>query len=36
MDRPFPAYRCDEHYVFVCYAHENKDTVYPELKIGAA
>jgi len=29
--RPFPAYRGDEPYVFVCYAHEDAETVYPEL-----
>jgi len=32
MKRPFPAYKGDEPYVFVCYAHENADVVYPELQ----
>ena len=32
MKRPFPAYQGDEPYVFVCYAHENADRVYPELQ----
>ena len=31
MDRPFPAYQGDDPYVFVCYAHEDSDVVYPEL-----
>ncbi len=31
MDKPFPAYRGDEPYVFVCYAHEDEDEVYPEI-----
>ena len=31
MDKPFPAYQGDEPYVFVCYAHEDEDVVYPEL-----
>jgi hypothetical protein len=32
VDRPFPAYKGDEPYIFVCYAHENTDIVYPELR----
>jgi len=32
MKRPFSAYQGDEPYVFVCYAHENADAVYPELQ----
>jgi TolB-like protein/Tfp pilus assembly protein PilF len=32
MKRPFSAYQGDEPYVFVCYAHENADRVYPELQ----
>ncbi len=28
---PFPAYEGDEPYVFVCYAHRDRQTVYPEL-----
>ena len=31
MEKPFPAYQGDEPYVFVCYAHEDSDVVYPEL-----
>ena len=31
MDRPFPAYKGDEPYIFVCYAHEDSAVVYPEL-----
>ena len=31
LDKPFPAYQGDEPYVFVCYAHEDSDVVYPEL-----
>ncbi len=31
MDQPFPAYRGDEPYVFVCYAHEDEGVVYPEI-----
>ena len=31
MDKPFPAYQGDEPYVFVCYAHEDSDIVYPEI-----
>ncbi|MEO8009163.1 MAG: TIR domain-containing protein, partial [Betaproteobacteria bacterium] len=32
MKRPFPAYKGDKPYVFVCYAHENAGGVYPELQ----
>ena len=32
MDRPFPAYKGEEPYIFVCYAHEDSDVVYPELQ----
>ena len=28
----FPAYRGDEPYVFVCYAHEDEVTVYPDIQ----
>ena len=28
MDRPFPAYKGDEPFIFVSYAHANADTVY--------
>ena len=31
MDKPFPAYQGDAPYVFVCYAHEDSDIVYPEI-----
>ncbi len=31
MDKPFPAYRGDAPYVFVCYAHNDEDMVYPEI-----
>jgi TolB-like protein/tetratricopeptide (TPR) repeat protein len=31
MERPFPAYQGDEPYIFVCYSHDDADTVYPEL-----
>lgn len=30
-DKPFPAYEGDAPYFFVSYAHEDADTVYPEL-----
>jgi TolB-like protein/Flp pilus assembly protein TadD len=32
LETPFPAYRGDEPYIFVCYAHEDSDTVYRELE----
>jgi TolB-like protein len=32
METPFPAYRGDEPYIFVCYAHEDADAVFPELR----
>ncbi len=32
MDKPFPAYQGDEPYVFVCYAHDDEDVVYPEIR----
>ena len=31
MERPFPAYRGDDPYTFVCYSHTDADLVYPEL-----
>ena len=31
MERPFPAYTGDEPFIFVSYAHEDSDLVYPEL-----
>ena len=32
LDKPVPAYRGDEPYVFVCYAHEDDGKVYPEIE----
>ncbi len=32
MEKPFAAYKGDEPYVFVCYAHEDADIIYPEIK----
>ena len=31
VERPFVAYRGDLPYIFVCYAHEDSDTVFPEI-----
>jgi TolB-like protein len=31
MDRPFPAYKGDEPYVFVSYSHKDSDAVFPEI-----
>ena len=31
LERPFPAYRGAESYVFVCYAHSNAEVVYADL-----
>ena len=31
MERPFEAYRGDEPYVFICYAHDDQAAVYPEI-----
>jgi TolB-like protein len=31
LDHPFEAYEGDEPYVFVCYSHDDKSLVYPEL-----
>lgn len=31
MKKPFPAYEGNDAYVFVCYAHADAKTVYPEL-----
>lgn len=30
-ERPLPACTGDEPYVFICYAHEDSDIVYPEI-----
>jgi tetratricopeptide (TPR) repeat protein/TolB-like protein len=32
LERPFEAYRGDEPYVFICYAHDDQAVVYPELR----
>jgi dienelactone hydrolase len=32
MDKPFPAYDGDGPYVFVCYAHDDAQIVYPEIQ----
>ncbi len=32
MDKPLPAYRGDEPYVFVCYSHADEKIVYPEIR----
>jgi|TARA_B100002003_G_scaffold251659_1_gene296530 hypothetical protein len=32
MDRPFPAYRGGEPYIFVSYAHEDSNAVFPEIQ----
>ena len=31
MDRPFPAYSGDDPYIFVSYAHDDDEIVYPEI-----
>ena len=31
MDKPFAAYKGELPYIFVCYAHEDSDAVYPEI-----
>ncbi len=31
MEKPFPAYRGDEPYIFVSYAHTDTASVYPEI-----
>ena len=31
MDKPFPAYKGDEPYVFVSYSHRDSSTVFPEI-----
>ena len=31
MERPFSAYIGDDPYIFVSYAHEDAELVYPEL-----
>ncbi|MCZ6643827.1 MAG: protein kinase [Gammaproteobacteria bacterium] len=32
MKKPFPAYKGTQDYVFVCYAHADRNVVYPEMK----
>ncbi|MDP7357121.1 MAG: toll/interleukin-1 receptor domain-containing protein [Pseudomonadales bacterium] len=32
MDRPFSAYKGEESYIFVSYAHEDDELVYPEIE----
>jgi hypothetical protein len=32
LDKPFPAYDGDGPYVFVCYAHADRKTVYSEMR----
>ena len=32
VERPFPAYKGDEPYIFVSYAHADADLVYPEIQ----
>ncbi len=32
LEKPFSAYKGDEPYIFVCYAHEDSAIVYPEMK----
>ena len=32
MDKPFAAYTGDQPYVFVCYAHDDSDVVFPEIQ----
>lgn len=31
MERPFPAYKGNQPYVFVSYAHDDAELVYPEI-----
>ncbi len=31
MEQPFAAYKGDEPYIFVCYAHDDSAIVYPEM-----
>ena len=32
MERPFPAYKGDHPYIFVSYAHDDSEAVFPEIK----
>ncbi len=32
MEKPFSAYQGDEPFVFVCYAHDDADGVYPQMR----
>ena len=31
IERPFSAYKGDEPFLFICYAHDDVDIVYPEI-----
>ena len=31
VEKPFPAYKGDDPYIFVCYAHADDEIVYPEI-----
>jgi|TARA_Y100000310_G_scaffold195356_1_gene195331 TolB-like protein len=31
VERPFPAYKGDDPYIFICYAHADAEVVYPEI-----
>ena len=33
MDKPFPAYKGPESFVFVCYAHSDSSIVYSDLEL---
>jgi len=32
MDKPFPAYQGDDPYIFVSYAYDDADLVFPEMQ----
>ena len=32
MERPFPAYKGGKPYIFVSYAHEDSEVVFPEIQ----
>ena len=31
MEKPYPAYKGGQPYIFVCYAHDDVEMVYPEI-----
>jgi len=31
LDNPSPAYKGDKPFVFVCYSHQDREMVYPEI-----